>query len=291
MEFTYLNIEFADDFTLKFRLLDSPITALWVERMQNRLDYPLDHPRRFYNFDPQELEIARAEAMIRECITTINAYLPIIERPFTNAYDQDVLNYLHNIFERHHGMLDQQDQEFWNSAPGQVKKALADLNLCVHRCESTTRSHRPRFVCTWYGMPKTKTLPYDQIFKYISLHTRFGTVYLNYAEIGKTLYDFATDNDHYAADEMFQPFNHYSADFSVKFYDTTNTEVVEILNKVTAYFDTHREFFKKHGYESVDDPKILPYNFPVAKLETDLTREQILAEIASRQLITKVYLT
>ena len=291
MSSTYLHIEFNHDFELKFRLLDSPIATLWIERMQSRGNYPLDHPGRFYNFDAHEEEIARAETMIRQCISTINQYQYIIDRPFTNVYDQDLLNYLHNIFERYHGMLDQQEHDFWNTAPENIRIALADLNLCVHRCESVARSHNPRFVCTWYGMPKTEKLPVEQVLEHASLHTRFGTVYLNYAEIGKTLADLATDNDCYIADEMFQPFNHYSADFSVKFFNTTQTEIDQKLQKIKQYFDQHREFFQQHGYTEYSHPKILPYNFPVAELETDLTPDEILAQIAARQFVTQIYIT
>ena len=100
MSLTYLHIEFSHDFELKFRLLNSPITALWIERMQSRGNYTLDHPDRFYSFNSHKEEIARAESMIRQCIGTINQHQHIIDRPFTNVYDQDLLNYLHNIFEQ-----------------------------------------------------------------------------------------------------------------------------------------------------------------------------------------------
>jgi hypothetical protein len=291
MSLTYLHIEFNHDFELKFQLLDSPITDLWVERMQSRGNYPLDHPRRFYHFDTHKVEIARAESMIQECISTINQCQRIIDRPFTNVYDQDLLNYLHNIFEQYHGMLDQQEHEFWSTAPESICVALADLNLCVHRCESVARSHNPRFVCTWYGMPKIKKLPVEQIINHASLHTRFGTVYLNYTEIGKTLTDLAIDNDQYIADEMFQPFDHYSADFSVKFFNTTQSEVDQKLQMIKQYFEQHQEFFQQRGYTDYSHHRLLPYNFPVAELETDLAPDEILAQIAARQFVTQVYIT
>jgi hypothetical protein len=291
MPLTYLHIEFNHNFELKFRLLDSPITNLWVERMQSRSIYPLDHPRRFYNFNSHKEEIVRAETMIQQCISTINQHQHIIDRPFTNVYDQDLLNYLHNIFERYHGMLDQQNHNFWNNAPESVQIALADLNLCVHRCESVTKSHNPKFSCTWFGMPKIKKLPVEQVIEHASLHTQFGTVYLNYAEIGKPLEDLALDNDLYISDEMFQPFDHYSADFSVKFYNTTQSEVDQKLQMIKNYFDQHREFFQQRGYTDYSHPRLLPYNFPVAELETDLSPDKILAQIAARQFVTQVYIT
>jgi hypothetical protein len=287
----YLCIEFAGDFLLKFRLLESPIANLWIERMQSRGQYPLDHPNRFYSFDSLQVETTRAESMIQQCINIINAHSEIIDREFTSVHDQDMLNYLHNIFEQYHGMLDQQNHEFWQSAPDTVRRALADLNLCVHRCESVSRGHYPRFVCTWYGMPKIKQLPVEQLVDYATPHVKFGTVYLNYVEIGKTLLDLATDNDHYIADEMFRPFDFYSADFNVKFYNSTDADLQHKLNLTQTYFERNQDFFRRHGFDRVDHPRLQPLNFPVAKLATDLTEQEILQAIAQRQHITQVYLT
>jgi hypothetical protein len=287
----YLCIEFAGDFLLKFQLLQSPIADLWVERMQARGQYPLDHPDRFYNFDSHEQEIARAKTMIQQCIRTINQHCYIIDREFTTVHDQDMLNYLHNIFERYHGMLDQQNHEFWHSAPDTVRRALADLNLCVHRCESVSKGHNPRFVCTWYGMPKTKKLPVEQLTEHATLNVKFGTVYLNYVEIGKTLLDLATDNDQYIADEMFQPFDFYSADFNVKFYNSTDSDLQHKLDLTRTYFERNQNFFRRHGFDSADHPRLQPLNFPVAELETESAHQEILLALAQRQNITQVYLT
>jgi hypothetical protein len=94
----------------------------------------MDNPDRFYGFGTAQQEQQRAVDMIQQCIATINAHDPIIDREF--EYTQDGLNYLHNIFERYHGLLDQQTSEYWLSAPSTVRQALANLNLAVHRCET-----------------------------------------------------------------------------------------------------------------------------------------------------------
>ena len=59
--FLYIDLAGHSTLTLKFQLLDSPITKLWVERMNSRGNYPLDHPDRFYGFNSREEEIKRAE--------------------------------------------------------------------------------------------------------------------------------------------------------------------------------------------------------------------------------------
>lgn len=291
MDVNYLTVKLSDDLELRFQLLDNPITQLWLERMDHRLQYPLDHPLRFYGFDSKEVEIDRAIQLVHQCIGTINSYQSTITRPFTSIFDQDYLNYLHNIFERYHGLLDQQDHEYWNNAPVSVQQALAELNLIVHRCEAVTGHNRPRFVCTWFGLPKTKTLTTTLMHQCGTLNPPFGSVCLNYVEIGKTLEDLTADNDKYISDDAFLPFNHYSADFVARFYEDTTDQVAERLEKMQQYYMTNQEFFVERGYRSFSNARLLPYRFPVAQLIETQPRSKLLETIQQHQFITQVSLT
>jgi hypothetical protein len=268
----------AGDFKLQFQIRDTPVAQLWVERMQARGQYPLDHPDRFYGFGTLEEQQFRAIEYIKKCIATINAHEPLIHRPF--EYTQDGLNYLHNIFERYHGLLDQQNSDYWKRAPDEVRKALAELNLAVHRCESLASGARPRLVCTWYGMPKTHQLDLALQDQYGDSRLQFGTVYLNYCEIGKTAEDLAQDNDKYIGDDAFKPFDYYSADFNIQFHDQ---DLTERYGKVQQYIDQHRDFFVAHSITNVYNTQARPQRFPVADLIYDGDRGRLLADIALRQ--------
>lgn len=273
------------DLTLKFQIRSSPVAQLWVERMAERNTWPLDHPNRFYGFGTPSDERDRAVSDIQQCIATINSYEPIINRPF--EYTQDCLNYLHNIFERYHGLLDQQNTPYWQQAPEPVRKSLAELNLAVHRCESVASGSRPRFVCTWFGMPKTHRLAPELQGVYGDWRIKFGTVYLNYCEIGKTVEDLAHDNDKYIGDDAFRPFEHYSADFNVSFHDRN---LSEIYGSVQRYIDDHKDFFLAHNITGVYNIKAQPLRFPVAELVYSGNREELLFQIARRQWIHEIIL-
>lgn len=275
---------------LRFRLIDSPITDLWLERMAASTQYPLDHPDRFYGFNSREQEIIRAVDYVQSCIDTINSHEIIIDRPFKGIDDQDGLNYLHNIFEQYHGLLDQQDHQYWQQAPAEVKQALAELNLAVHRCETTAGRNHPRFVCTWFGLPKTKTIAPELIQYHGTLNPAFGTVYLNYVEIGKTLEDLAQDNDTYIADDAFKPFSHYSADFAVRFADVDYQVINNKLQNMREYYDKNQAFFVGKGYNSFESPELLPYRLPVAQLRTNLSSCELIEQIRRQQYITQVYI-
>ena len=279
----YLVITLADNFELRFQIRSTPLADLWIERMHQRHTWPMDNPDRFYGFGTSQQERDLAVSMIQQCIATINAHDPIIDRKF--EYTQDGLNYLHNIFERYHGLLDQQTSEYWHSAPDTVRQALANLNLAVHRCETAMAEPCPRFVCTWFGMPKTQQLDVGMMEKYGELKINFGTVYLNYCEIGKTVEDLAHDNDLYIGDDAFRPFGHYSADFNVALYDRDLHKKIPSMQK---YIEQHQEFFLAHGIENVYNVKAQPLRFPVADLDHAGTQEELIAQIRSRQLVREV---
>ena len=143
----------------------------------------------------------------------------------------------------------------------------------------------PRFVCTWFGMPKTQQLDVDTVTEYKELEIKFGTVYLNYCEIGKTVEDLAHDNDIYIGDDAFQPFKHYSADFNVALYDRDLNKKIPAMQK---YIEQHQEFFLAHGIKNVYNVQALPLRFPVADLEYTGTQEGLISQIRSRQFVREV---
>lgn len=279
----HLLIHLSQGLTLQFQIRATPLAESWVERMQARDGYPLDHPDRFYGFSSQQEQRIRSEQIIQQCIKTINDYNAVIERDF--EWSQDCLNYLHNIFERYHGLLDQQTSVYWQQAPYQVRQALAELNLAVHGCELVLEGARPRFVCTWFGMPKIKKLETDQLKQWGETHVKFGTVYLNYCEIGKTIEELAYDNDAYIGKDAFKPFGHYSADFHVTFFDRDLNEKLPMMQR---YIDQHQDFFLAHNITSVYNAKAQPLRFPVADLQYAGCPLELIKEIARQQRVLKV---
>jgi hypothetical protein len=276
--------------SLVFDVLNTPVADLWLERMSHRHAWAMDNPDRFYGFNSVEQEQQRALATMQQCIDTVNQYQPIIDRILTRVNDQDTLNYLHNIFELYHGQLDQQTHEFWQTAPEAVRQALAMINITVHRCESLRGGHmNTRFVCTWYGMPKTQTLGLELQQQYGVLQSEFGGVYLNYCEIGKTAMDMANDRDQYMADEMFCPFNYYSADFRVDLYSESMDAAQQRQQQTVKYVQERTEFFQRFGIVDTDDVRIQPLKFKVAQLVYDSAdTERIISQIRANQYVNSV---
>lgn len=278
-----------NDLSLQFKILNNPIAKLWLNRMDLRDQYPLDDPNRFYGFSTQEQEENIALSRIQQTVKSINQWNAVIDREINSVHDQDTLNYLHNIFERYHGLLDSHPMHpQYGTIPQDIRQHLANLNVDVHRCESVARGNYPRFVCTWYGLPKTETLPVELMEQYGTLNPKFGSVCLNYVEIGKTLENLTIDNDNYIGDDAFRPFNHYSADFNVQLYAENDTDINDKLKCMENYFNKHVDFFNKKGYNSFLDVRLQPLRFPVAELIETMPQEDLIKEISKRQRITKV---
>jgi hypothetical protein len=182
--------------------------------------------------------------------------------------------------------LGQQNHEFYNTATASVKRALADLNILVHRCESIARGATPRHVVTYYGLPKTKQLDIEDYKLFTDMYTA-GTVYLNYVEIGKTLEDLAIDNDQYIADEAFKPFRYYSADFCVLLADSSLNSILDKRDSMKNYYNNHAKFFLDRGLYA-RHPYLNPGKIPLADL--DGNAEDLLKLLEDRQFVKSVKL-
>lgn len=259
---TYQNKQ--STFDLAFKIRKTTIAQRWANKLELAKSlYTIDDPKRFYGFGSRKEQIEDALKKINNCCDIINSYQKIIDRRLYDIHDSDTLNYLHHIFEVYHGLLDAQNHPYYLNAPIEVKNALANLNVLVHRCESITRSQAKRQVITYYGLPKTDTLDWLD-YELLESNLKFGTIYLVYCEIGKTLKDLAIDNDHYISDEAYKPFRFFSADFEIYFTDNPQSEKINKL--VQDYYNKNSEFFISRKL-----PLTHPYNkmgkLPVADID------------------------
>jgi len=280
----YVVIEYAnpqnldDSLRVKFKLLENDLVPLWVQAVcdAQNAGIPIDDPTRFYGFYSKQQEVATAITSINQCVDTINNYSHLIDRTLSNIDDQDTLNYLHHIFEIYHGLLDQ-PHEFFLTAPPEVKKSLSDLNILVHRCESISRGSPPRHVVTYFGLPKNRLLA-DNHYELLTNEHEFGTVFINYAEIGKTLSELMIDNDDYISPDAFKPVKHYSADFVVRYWNTNPLAIQEKNAKIQAYHKRHYDFFGEWQSCYADG------SIPVAVIDQSLD----IKDLVSRQYVKSV---
>lgn len=275
MHITYANPhDHTDQIVADYQLRNTPITIKWIERvLAAQQQYTIDDPSRFYGFGSVAEQKERALADMNSLLNFINDYITV-DRRLHSVEDQDTLNYLHHVFEVEHGLLDAKQNN------NELKQALCNLNLMVHRCESIARGAHPRHVVTYFGLPKTKVLN-DDDYQYFESGTKFGTVYINYVEIGKTLYDLMLDNDSYINPKAFQPFCHYSADFVVRFWDDPQEN---LYNDLYNYYQLHQQSFEIMGYTWQQLSRSIG-SIPVADLCTNI---DIIQMLNTRQFVKAV---
>ena len=284
-----------DDLTLTYNINETSIAQRWAALLDEAIQqYTIDDPKRLYGFDTLDEERQKAVNAINECVDTINNYRPgFVERRMTTQLHQDDLNYLHHIFEVYHGMLNE-PHEFFVEAPKEVRQALGQLNLEVHRCESmaegTVRKMLPGHFVTYYDQPRgpgVRTLE-DEDYEHFTEFVEFGTVYLLYVEIGKTLQDMALDDDDHIGDEAYKPFRHYASDFIIRYWGMTVENINKYHRLYKQHYDENKEFYdSRYNYSHIYNR---PGNIPLAKLQTHLSPEQVITEIQKRQFVSSVTL-
>jgi len=294
--FTQVEIQYADPndfddvYSVQFKLKNHDAAQKWayLVTIANK-KYSMDDPGRFYGFYDREELVIRTLNKINHTIDTINSFDPIIDRHLEDIMDQDTLNYLHHIFEINHGLLNSQTSDVWNNYPNQVRKALADLNIYVHECESVARNTKPTpgHAITWYKMPKVTKLKNDD-YKHFKMGVKFGTITLLYTEIGKTLEDLSVDNDQYIFDNAFQPFRNISADFMVTYYNDNDTDIEYKFVNMKNYYDKHIKFFEARGLPW-GHLYLSPGKITVAELSS--SSDNIISKIKSRQWVKAINIT
>lgn len=275
---------------LKYKIRQTNIAQKWANKVASCIEtYNIDQPNRFYGFNDYNSEKKKAIDAINHCCEIIDEYQPIVKRRIENVVDQDTLNYLHHIFEVYHGLLDQ-PHDFYIGAPEYVQKALAQLNIEVHRCESfvegSGRKIMPRHIVTWFGMNRNDELELED-YNHFTDYYEYGTIYLLYVEIGKTLEDLATDNDKYISADAYKPFRHYTADFVVRFFGTLRDTWKSNRMKIKSYYESNKDFFDSRGLP-LSHPYNRPGNIPLADLIP--VPYDVVTELRNRQFVSKITL-
>lgn len=275
---------------LVFDLYPTEIAERWKQQLliAQSKNYSINDPQRFYGLKNKLDDINYALTRINKNIDIINQYQNIVDRKINAIDDQDTLNYLHHIFEEYHGLLDQQNTDFWNNASQQVRESLADLNICVHRIESLQRRNDPRFVVTYFQLPKIEKLKIED-YTYLTDYYSFGGLYLNYVEIGKTLEDLMKDNDEYIHDDAFKPWSYFSADFRVTLKDSNIIESRINRQNCLDYFRRNREFFESRGYVEYD-PRLKPGFIQIGQMKC-CNQEETIKLIQQHQFVKSVLIS
>jgi len=211
---------------LYFELLNNSVAKKWFDEL--KLNYEIYESERFYNYPGSHKNEDWYVNEINNQIDIVNDHDNIIKYKFDPNADQQSMNILHKQFENLRGELESRTA-WYDSVPKNVRIAVDRFNVLIHEYEAVLHNNELGFehpyaesVCTFKNRPR-HTLA-DEDYKLFTPLYEFGTVYVNYCEVGKTILDVYFDKDHHVGDDNIRPQNYYSADFKIKFGPTVTKQ-------------------------------------------------------------------
>jgi hypothetical protein len=217
---------------------------------------------------------------------------------------QDRLNLLHGYFEKYRGGA-LTPSVLYQGAPVVVQQAIDDLNLLIHRYEDFRRNElrarkgrRPfaQAVLT-FGDEMPRYALQDEDYPHFNRRVVFGSLYINYCELGKPLWDVFKDRDDVVGDQNIRPLRYYSADTFLNFAPSLTLadrlwQSVEWL-QFRFWWTLHARKLAALGF-SWNDPKNSIGNITVALLDRQhgpvagLSEEDIVTLIGRYQSFKRV---
>jgi len=275
-----------DCYDLHFQLEQNAFVPKWIDRVNHakRRQDPISEPWAIKginnNLDPENCRIR-----LNELIDKVNAHERLFDKKLDNLNDQDTLNQIHAVFEKHHGQLDEWlSNPLFANKPKEFREWLSQINQFVHLCEGANSSPSVRIV--WFDLPKTEQFDTSD-YALFTNNREFGTIYSLYADVGKNIESLADDNDDHHHD--FVPNLHYSADCRIIF-ETLDQNLVAFRElSYHHYKNDNQQYLESKDY-AMDDPRLTTGHIPLAKLVTNKSELQILQELSEYDLVQEFIL-
>ena len=272
-----------EDYTLIFDLNETDIANKWAAEINK--GYSIFEDWRFTGWPDSEWNEESYIQKMNECINTINEYQPgIIQHNAYVGMPQETTNILHKYFETLRGGV-LTPTTWYDTAPDNVKTALTNYNVYIHNYEKLMLGSEylsSTITCTFNSQ---RQLLDETDYKYFTYNWKFGTVYINYCEVGKHLLEMFVDNDNdIVGDQNIRPLKYYSSDFKIKFCsDIPGKEFVKFSSRLHQWLLDNTEKFKALGIEeSSYNLGLIPVavlNYAESNLE-NLTQKEIIYKLS-----------
>lgn len=205
---------------IQVKPLTDKFSLLWYDEVCKIYLNGIRENKRIYGFN-NEWTYDKCLNKIKTIVNTVNNYKPFIDYNIEEL-DQQKLNDLHVFFENMIGVDStntklERPGDFFDSAPDEIKDAIVEFNVLIHRIESMDPDSfwSKRIVITFNDRPRHK-IPESELYRF-DFRIKPGDVCLNYCHVGKPLYDVYSNDDHSITEENIFPQSHWSADFHMMF--------------------------------------------------------------------------
>ena len=238
---------------LYFDIFETNIAKKWsIEVGKNYSIYEND---RFINWPNNKKDKNYYVNELNKQMQIVDEYAPNII-PFFLTLDQvnqNSFNILHKLFEDTRGPIEN-PTEFYKNAPYEVQEAVNRFNIMIHEFESYMFSEllnnthpESRLVVTFNNRVRYELVDEDYI--HFTMKWIFGNVYVNYCEVGKTIFEVIHDKDTQIGTSNIRPQRHYSADFQVRFSPTiSDKEYDKKIEWFKLEYNNKKDFFESLGF-------------------------------------------
>jgi hypothetical protein len=251
-----------------FEIFNTDIAHRWATEIG--MNYRLYETERFKGWPCSDKNLSYYIREINKQIIAVNLYKPNTIENTISDYNQDLLNYLHKFFEILRGPVEI-GTKFYNEAPIEVKNAIDQFNVLIHECEHLLREkNQPTIVVTFQDRPRYELKDKDH--QNFTFKWEFGTVYINYCEVGKPLLDVFKDQDSHVGLDNIRPLNYYSADFMIKFGPSVPEEYYQERSKNFQSWYSNQNF-------NFDKSKLSLGLIPVAKILDARNQKEIIESL------------
>ena len=276
-----------DCYDLQFSLEQNTFVPKWIDRInhaKHRQD-PISEPWAIKGLNNNNLSLENCRIRLNELIDKVNAHEKLFDKKLDDVNDQDTLNNIHAVFEKHHGKLDEWlTNPMFINKPKEFREWLSQRNQFVHLCEGQRSMPNVRIV--WFDLPKTETFD-NSDYELFTNQREFGTIYSLYADVGKNIESLAEDNDAHHHD--FVPNLHYSADCKILLGTSDETLIAFKELSYSHYIQDNQNYLAEKGFKT-DDIRLTTGHIPIAKLTTSKSDKQILQELSEYDLVQDLIL-
>lgn len=205
------------DRDIYFDLIENNISQRWFSTLEKKSNC-IQEDDRFTNWPNSYKDSNFFIHELNQQIDIINEDRHFVFHKLTTTSSQEQMNILHKYFEDLRGPRNI-GTPWYNSSPDHVKAAVDRFNILIHEYEQFLRNstivYSPCVVCTFKSPDRYELLEMD--YKLFTFKWTFGTMYINYCEVGKSLLDVFKDSDMILGNENIRPQQYWNADFMIKF--------------------------------------------------------------------------
>jgi len=281
---------------LYFDIFNTNIAKKWTIEVSK--NYSICNNDRFVNWPNSKKDSNYYVTELNKQLKIVDEYAPTVVPFFFNIeqVNQSLLNILHKLFEDLIGTVDN-PTEFYKNSPQEVQKAILRFNIMIHEFESYVKNiamnkiHPDSKLVVVFGERNRYEL-IDEDYDHFTLKSVFGTVYINYCELGKPILDVLRDQDEHIGDSNIRPLQYYSADLQIQFSPTMGEdEFNRTMQWVKMQYDKRKEFFESLGL--FYDKKLSLGLIPVASINRNdsgflnMTDFEIISSLSEFNIVTK----